>query len=188
VWERRRNTSDAENGTDINMKTTWLVVPLTLVVVGSIYSQTVGDQSRDSLIYRLTHFRDLDDATALNAFDTAFKQVVAGDSVLLSDFFDVSFISDGYISESVGTALGTVLLVKTNMFLNMLSLRPAKQQRHIAIMAFYMDGGGMSPKDFAKARKLLNEFKSDKRVKVSTAAANCLSAMTYVRNLLETAK
>jgi hypothetical protein len=166
------------------MKTTWLVVPLTLMMVGSAYSQTVGDQSRDSLIYRLTHFRDLDDATAEDAFDTAFKQVVAGDSVLLSVFFDVSFISDGYISESVGTALGTVLLAKTNMFLNTLSLRPAKQQRHIAIMAFYMDGSGMSPKDFAKARKLLSEFKSDKRAKVSTAAANSLSAMTFVRTEL----
>ncbi len=161
------------------------VACLLLFIVSSGFCQTNSAEKRQSLMSRLNHFRDLPDEVVIHTLDSAGQRAQEGDTVVLSVLFDLTFKSDGYVSELLGTILGDLFLKNSDLFLNSLSMRTSEQQRHIASMAFYMDGSGMAMLDFRTAEARLKSYRSSKNLKLSATAKECLVALRRVQRELK---
>ncbi len=144
----------------------------------------ICQQTQIQLISRFDHFRELDAEVVLATLDSADQLAQKGDTLVLSELFNLSFKSDGYISEYVGTILGDLFLQKTEFFLNSLLNRTDDQQRQIATMAFYMDGSGMEPKDYDIIERKLKKIQMKEKDQLAHVAKICLSAMRHVKKEL----
>jgi hypothetical protein len=113
--------------------------------------------------------------------NTAGHRASNGDRKALSVLFDLSSKSDGYVSKAVGSILGNLLLKKTRFFLRSLSLRSTEERKHIALMAFDMDGGGMPESKSQAIEKTLVGLVSGRDSRLSRAAKSCLQALDLVR-------
>jgi hypothetical protein len=140
-------------------------------------SQGVDGQTRSES----RHFRDLNPDSVLMVLNAVSHRASRGDRKALSALFDLSSKSEGYVSEALGTVLGNLLLKKTNFFLRSLSVRPAEERKHIALMAFDMDGGGMPEADRQSINTTLKGLASGKDSRMSKAAKSCLQALDLAR-------
>jgi hypothetical protein len=146
------------------------------------YSSQISDIDKSKLIEKLHNFEKLDNKNKFSVLDSADIYVQAQDTSVVSLLFDLTFNSDGIISEMVGTILGTLFLNNTEFFLENLSKRTEYQQSHIAAQAFYMDGSGMPPLWFDKIEQKLKEMASDKENEFYQIANVCLSSLKIVKN------
>ena len=147
--------------------------------------QEMQIDDHEQLINRLHNFRDLPDELVIASLDSADLFIQKGDTLILSTLFELTFESDGYVSELLGTILGELFLQKTEFFLNYLQKWPKEQQSHIVAMAFYMDGGGMSSDNFEKIEIKLKNLKQSKDRNLSELVNICLTTLQEVRNEVE---
>jgi len=147
--------------------------------------QEMQIDDHEQLINRLNKFRDLPDELVIASLDSANILIQKHDTLMLSTLFELTFESDGYVSELLGTILGELLLQKTEFFLNNLQKWPKEQQSHIVAMAFYMDGGGMSPDSFEKIELKLKNLKKSNERNLSDLVKICLTTLQEVRNEVE---
>ncbi len=158
----------------------WVIL-LGLLFVNKSFGQTNKINERKQLITSLNNSKELPVETVLAALDSADIFVQKEDTLVLSALFNLTFKSDGAVSELLGTILGELFLHKTDFFLNTLLKRNEEQQKHIAAMAFYMDGSGMLPDYLNNIELKLREVKKRKEIKFVKLANLCLSVMYEVK-------
>jgi hypothetical protein len=159
----------------------FLVVLLQFLFVGRSFGQTNKMEERNQLISKLNNLKARPVKTVLAVLDSAEVFAQKGDTLVLSALINLTYKSDGYVSEALGTILGELFLHKTDYFLNYLLTRNEDQQKHIATMAFYMDGGGMRPDDFNKLELKLKKLKKRKEIKMVKLANVCLLVLYEVK-------
>lgn len=104
-----------------------------------------------------------------------------GDKGLLSALLDAGLVSDGALSESLGSFYGELLWKEPDELLKALVSRPKKEQHKLASSAAAMDGSGM-PKDMLReVKSKLSKIAGQKHSRLSPVARLCLSELNKVR-------
>jgi hypothetical protein len=81
-----------------------------------------------------------------------------GDKPLLDPLLDAGLVSDGALSESLGSFYGELLSNEPLTFLKALASRPRKEQHQLAWLAGAMDGGGMPKEMLRQMRAVLSKW------------------------------
>lgn len=97
-----------------------------------------------------------------------------GDKALLSPLLDAGLVSDGALSQSLGSFYGELLSKEPRELLNGLSPRPQKAQRKLAWLAATMDGSGMPKEMFVEARSRLRRIVGQRHSRLAGVARLCL--------------
>ncbi len=97
-----------------------------------------------------------------------------GDKALLSPLLDAGLVSDGALSESLGSFYGELLSKEPRELLKALSSRPQKAQHKLAWLAAIMDGSGMPKEMFVEARSRLRKIAGQRRSSLAGVARLCL--------------
>ena len=93
-----------------------------------------------------------------------------GDKSLLGPLLDAGLISDGALSQSLGSFYGELLSKEPRTFLNALASRPRKEQRQLAWLAGAMDGSGMPKEMLQQVRAVLSKMGAQRRNRLSSVA------------------
>jgi hypothetical protein len=104
-----------------------------------------------------------------------------GDTIIFSLLLDLVPRSDGYVSEGLGYNLASLFLKRPKYFLKQISRRPIDEQKGIATLTFFADGGGMQPEEFVKAYSILNKYLGSHDIEIHSTVNIFLSAIKYVR-------
>ena len=104
-----------------------------------------------------------------------------GDRALLSPLLDAGLISDGALSESLGSFYGELLWKEPDAFLKALVSRPKKEQHKLASQAAAMDGSGMPKEMLREVKSKLSKIVGQKHSRLSPVARLCLSELNKVR-------
>ncbi len=97
-----------------------------------------------------------------------------GDKSLLNPLVDAGLVSDGALSETLGSFYGELLSERPIEFLNALHSRTRKDQEKLALLAAVMDGSGMSNKMFIVTIAKLRRISSQKNNHLAGVAKVCL--------------
>jgi len=147
-----------------------LLAFLTQFYISESFCQQNQSDNHKQIVYQMHHFRDLSDDVVIATLDTADNLIQKGDTLILSELINLSFESDGYVSEYIGTILGDLLLNKTEFFLNALIHKTEEDQKWIATFSFYTDGSGMPQTDYDKIEAKLEKVKLNIHNKLSKVA------------------
>lgn len=98
-----------------------------------------------------------------------------GDKPLLEPLLDAGLVSDGALSESLGSFYGELLSKEPSTFLKALASRPKKEQRQLAWLAGAMDGSGMPEEMLHHVRAALSKMGAQRRNRLSAVARLSLS-------------
>ena len=77
---------------------------------------------------------------------------------MLSPLLDAGLVSDGALSESLGSFYGELLWKEPHEFLRALNPRPQKAQHKLAWLAATMDGSGRPKEMFVAAKAKLSKI------------------------------
>jgi hypothetical protein len=162
----------------------FLIILLFLLYVFplSLSGQSRNRSEREHLLVILKKdFRQLQDSVVIITMDKATKYAGNGDSLMFSLLLDWAPHSDGYVSEGLGYNFGELFLHKPEFFLKCVCKRPIAEQKAIASLTFFEDGGGMRPEEFIQAEITLKKYRSYKNSQVRSTATLFLSILEYVR-------
>jgi hypothetical protein len=164
-------------------KTKILIILLAFLIpfyINESFCQQNQFNNHKEIVYQMHHLRGLSDDVVIATLDTADNLVQNGDTLILSELINLSFKSDGYVSEYIGTILGDLILNKTEFFLNALINKTEEDQKRIATFSFYTDGSGMPLTDYDKIEAKLKKIKLNNHNKLSKVAEICLTALKEV--------
>lgn len=159
-----------------------LITFLTQFFIGEGFCQQNQLDNQKQIVNQMHLWRDLDDNVVIATLDTADKLVQNGDTLVLSELINLSFKSDGYVSEYIGTILGDLMLNKTEFLLNALIHKKKEDQKWIATFSYYTDGSGMPQTDYDKIEAKLIRIMLNDQNKLSKVAEICLTALREVEN------
>lgn len=97
-----------------------------------------------------------------------------GDHALLPVTFDIEPHSDGFLSELLAGFFSDTLATQPRVFLKALARRPLKEQKAIAMLAGFEDGGGMDPERLRAVQGILRRIILSRRDPLSQVARTCL--------------
>ena len=98
-----------------------------------------------------------------------------GDKSLLVPLLDAGLVSDGALSEALGSFYGESLSKEPRTFLKALASRPRKEQRQLAWLAGAMDGSGMPKEMLRQVRAVLRNIGAQRQNRLSSVARLGLS-------------
>lgn len=105
-----------------------------------------------------------------------------GDKALLSPLLDAGLVSDGALSESLGSFYGELLWKEPRELLRALNLRPQKAQHKLAWLAATMDGSGMPKEMLIEARSRLRKIAGQRHSSLAGVAKLCLVELDKANN------
>ncbi len=112
------------------------------------------------------------------ASETLIGFYKSGDKTLLKPLLDAGLVSDGALSESLGTFYADVLFQEPRIFLMALASRPKKAQRHLARLAGSTDGSGMPKEMLREVKFKLRKMTTQRSSRLSSVARLCLSEVS----------
>ena len=110
-----------------------------------------------------------------DASETLIGFYKSGERALLKPLLDAGLVSDGALSESLGSFYADVLHQQPRVFLTALASRPKQAQHHLARLAGSMDGSGMPKEMLREVKFKLRKLTAQKSSRLSSVARLCLS-------------
>jgi len=154
------------------------ILPTILAVYSAQASPAAGQSlSREKALSGLKSCSRSLSAEGCNedAAETLIGFYKSGDRALLKPLLDAGLVSDGALSESLGSFYAEVLHHQPRVFLSSLASRPKKAQHHLARLAGAMDGSGMPKEMLREVKFKLRKLAAQKRSELSAVARLCLS-------------
>jgi hypothetical protein len=151
------------------------------------FTQKNDNQNRKSVIHNLTHLdlKNFPDSLWQETFDRAFHYIQKGDRKIFSLVLELSKKSDAALSELLGAYWGDLLINNTKLFLELALEKSMADQKQLATLALYMDGGGMRNEEYEQVEKNLNKFLLSRNPKIANISKSYLSLMHDIRNDLK---
>ena len=112
------------------------------------------------------------------ASETVIGFYKSGDKALLKPLLDAGLISDGALSQSLGSFYADLLHREPRTFLTALASRPKTAQHRLARLAGSMDGSGMPKEMLGDVKITLSKIAAQRSSRLSSVARLCLAEVS----------
>ena len=162
----------------------WFILFISLVSL--IFGQSREIEVRDTVLFKLKSLLNLsDDNVIIRTMDDATAYAEKGDTILFSILLDLVPRTDGYVSEGLGYNLASLFLNQPEFFLNQVSKRLSNDQKYIATMTFFADGGGMRDEEYVRADSILIKLSGSSNIQIRLTAHLFIPVLKHVREQLK---